>query len=81
VTGAILHGRRSFAFVDVHLWPHDSNLTINIIVHVLLNLQQLPPVLYLQLDNCYRENKNQFLFGFLALLIHHKVFKEVWWQL
>lgn len=78
VTGAILHGRRSFAFIDVHLWPHDSNLTINIILHVLLDQKNLPPVLYLQLDNCYRENKNQFLFGFLGLLIQEKIFMEVW---
>ena len=77
VTGAIVHGKRSFAFIDVHLWPHDSNLTINILLQLLLQLKELPPVLYLQLDNCYRENKNQFLFGFLALLVHHKLFIEV----
>ena len=78
VSGAILHGRRSYAFFDLHLWPHDSNLTINIILHLLKSQEKLPPVLYLQLDNCYRENKN--LFGFLALLIHFKIFKEVWYD-
>ena len=80
ITGAIVHGRRSFAFIDVHLWPHDSNLTINILLNILMQLSDdnLPPVLYLQLDNCYRENKNQFVFGFLALLVQLKVFKEVW---
>lgn len=77
ITGAIVHGRRSFAFIDVNLWPHDSNLTINVLLQILMQIKELPPVFYLQLDNCYRENKNQFLFGFLALLVHMKLFKEV----
>ena len=77
LTGAIAHGRRSYAFLDVHLWPHDSNLTTNILLQILVRQEQLPPTLYLQLDNCYRENKNQFLFGFIALLVHHRIFKEV----
>jgi hypothetical protein len=77
VTGAIVHGRRSYAFIDVHLWPHDSNLTINVLQNIILNEKELPPTLYLQLDNCYRENKNQFLFGYLALLVHYKIIKEV----
>ena len=46
ITGAILHGRRSFAFIDVHLWPHDSNLTNNIILNLLLDQGRLPPVLF-----------------------------------
>lgn len=77
VTGVIVHGRRSFAFVDLHLWPHDSNLSSNILLQVLLQQSNLPSTLYLQLDNCFRENKNQFLFGFLGVLIRQEIFKEV----
>lgn len=80
VTGALAHGRRSFAFIDLHLWPQDSNLSANILLQILLQQAtcgKLPPTLYLQLDNCYRENKNQSFFGFVALLVHYKVFKEV----
>ena len=80
LTGALVHGRRSFAFVDLHLWPHDSNLSSNILLQILHQQTasgKLPRTLCLQLDNCFRENKNQFFFGFIALLVHYKVFKEV----
>jgi hypothetical protein len=33
--------------------------------------------LYLQLDNSPKDNKNQFLFGFLSLLTARKVFEEI----
>ena len=78
ITGALVHGRRSYAFVDVNMWPHDSNLSINILLQILLDQKDsLPPILYLQLDNCFRENKNRYFLGFIALLVYHKVFKEV----
>ena len=71
LTGAIAHGRRTYAFIDIHLWPQDSNLTVkfNICLQILVRQERLPPCLYLQLDNCFRENINQFLFGFVALLV------------
>ena len=53
VTGAIVHGQRSFAFIDTHLWPHDSNITINIFLHILLQVKDLPPVLYLQFQSFF----------------------------
>ena len=37
----------------------------------------LPPVLYLQFDNCVRENKNHFMFALLVLLVEEKVFEKV----
>jgi len=37
VTGVLSHGDgKAFAFIDKLEWPHDSNLTINILVNVLL---------------------------------------------
>ena len=78
VTGALVHGRRSYAFVDLHMWPHDSNLSMNILLQILSDQKgSLPSTLYLQLDNCFRENKNKYFFGLVALLVHHKIFKEV----
>ena len=38
---------------------------------------QLPPVLYLQLDNCVKENKNQYILWLLALLVELKIFEKV----
>jgi hypothetical protein len=80
VTGVLVHGRRSYAFIDTHMWPHDSNLSINILLNILVDqckADGLPSTLFLQLDNCFRENKNQYVFGFLALLVQKKIFKEV----
>ena len=81
VTGALAHGRHSYTFVDLHLWPHDANLTCTILLEILQHQKQqsgtLPQMFYLQLDNCFRENKNQLFFGFAALLVHYRVFKEV----
>jgi hypothetical protein len=39
--------------------------------------EPLPRRLYLQLDNSPKDNKNQFLFGFLSLLTARKVFEEI----
>ncbi|KAL5510844.1 hypothetical protein EMCRGX_G006452 [Ephydatia muelleri] len=53
-------------------WPHDPNLTINVLLQVVLshfqNLKQLsrplPEHLCLQLDNTARENKNRCVLSF-----------------
>ena len=37
----------------------------------------LPEVLYLQLDNTSRENKNQVLFGYLNMLVELGIFKKI----
>ena len=37
----------------------------------------LPEVLYLQLDNTARENKNKYCLAFLALLVEEWIFSEV----
>jgi hypothetical protein len=39
--------------------------------------EPLPRRLYLQLDNSPKDNKNQFLFGFLSFLTTQKVFEEI----
>lgn len=37
----------------------------------------LPTRLFIQMDNCGRENKNQYVLAFLFLLVEFKVFDEV----
>ena len=40
--------------------PHGSNITINALLRVLFELKDnLSDVLYLQMDNCWTENKNR----------------------
>ena len=58
-------------------WPHDSNLTINIVMRVLLRMDIIPDRLYLQMDNCWRENKNQYVLAFLGVLVKLDIFKKV----
>ncbi len=35
LTGALIHERRSYTFVDLHLWPHDVNLTCTVLLMIL----------------------------------------------
>ena len=39
--------------------------------------KSLPRKLHLNLDNCWRENKNKFLFSFLSALVELNIFVEV----
>jgi hypothetical protein len=80
LVGALVHEpvRQAAVFDCIELWPHDSNLSIECLMRTLLLAQQpLPAVLNVQFDNCWRENKNQKVFGFFAFLIKKKVFRKV----
>ena len=37
----------------------------------------LPPVLFMQLDNCWRENKNTTMFGYAQWLVENKFVQKV----
>ena len=37
----------------------------------------MPPTMYIQADNCSKDNKNAFLMMFLTYLIKKKIFKKV----
>ena len=81
-TGALVHtecpeGKKAYIFSDSYQWPHDVNLTITVMLHLLHTMEVLPPTLYIRLDNCFRENKNQFMLGFCSLLVDIGVFKKV----
>ena len=78
VTGVLVHGHHSYGFFDFGQFPHSSNLTMTILLDVLyMYKDSLPPTLYLQMDNCCRENKNKFVFAFCCLLVELKVFKKI----
>lgn len=73
-------GKLAYAFVDLLQYPHNSNLTVSIIIKVLTDFvidRPLPKVLYLQMDNTARENKNKFVLSFCALLVELAVFEKV----
>ena len=81
VIGVIVHGFEARAWVVEPFWKHDTDLTIEIIVRTLLRIidagHKLAPVLYLQMDNCWRENKNQHVFTFLSLLVKLGIFTKI----
>lgn len=85
ITGALLHtkapcGKYAYGFVDLLQWPHDSNLTLSILMKVIYEYgkdRPLPYTLYLQMDNTCRENKNKYVLTFCALLVQLQIFQKV----
>ncbi|KAL3676560.1 hypothetical protein R1sor_026508 [Riccia sorocarpa] len=79
VGAMIFHGKlRTRAFLTYNNLKSDSNLTITVLQKILLEWDGiLPPTLYLQLDNNVRENKNNILFAYLAMLLEKKVFTKI----
>ena len=59
----------------------DPNLTIECLQRTIASVEEnegyLPPILYVQLDNCFRENKNAYVVAYLTWLVERKVFKKI----
>lgn len=86
LVGAIFHsgqsstGKDIFGSFDYYQWPHDPNLTATVLLKMLFEwykCNQFPPILNLQMDNCIKENKNQYMMWLLALLVELLVFDKV----
>ncbi|XP_066302145.1 uncharacterized protein [Branchiostoma lanceolatum] len=85
VTGAIAHSlNKAYAAIDLQNISHDANLTVTVLMKILQDVAtanggHLPPVhvLYLQLDNCYRENKNCYVLAFCCELVPQKIVRKV----
>lgn len=85
ITGVILHtkapsGKLTYCFIDFVQFPHDSNLTLTVIIKVLADFSKhnrLPEVLYVQMDNTSHENKNRFVLTFCAILVEMGIFRKV----
>lgn len=63
-----------------HFWHHNANLNISFLFSYLRGLKEqkkLGKNLMLQFDNCWRDNKNRWLFGFLAKLISLNWFERI----
>ena len=74
VTGALTHGHGSFVYLQYGQYPSDSNLTITMLMKC---LEEIPKVLYIQMDNCSGQNKNKYVLAFLAHLVQKGVFRKV----
>lgn len=65
-------------YMDVLQYPHDPNLTMNVLLHSISRIgNHLPPTLFIQLDNCYRENKNYSFLGVCALLVYRRHVQDI----
>ncbi|XP_045208259.2 uncharacterized protein LOC123560063 [Mercenaria mercenaria] len=81
ITGSIVHGRGKYFFLDCNQYPHDTNLVLSCLLKLLVKESregQLPPTLFVQLDNTCRENKNKFFLGMMAFLVKKRFVREVW---
>jgi hypothetical protein len=83
VIGCLVFHEQLFSrvFLNYPTLHNDGNLTITILQQVIyewrLKDSGLPPVLYLQLDNTSRENKNNLLFLYLHMLVLKGVFNKI----
>jgi len=67
-------------------WPHGSNFIVSLLNDYLKNLQikleqehkEWPSTMFIQLDNCWKENKNKYFFSYLATLLYLNIFEEIY---
>jgi hypothetical protein len=83
LSGVLVHtdcpeGKEAYAYVDLTEYPHDANLTMNIILDIMKRYQHKPArKLHIQLDNCFRENKNKFVLSLGWVIVELGIFDEV----
>jgi hypothetical protein len=63
-------------------WEHRANYVVNIHKHLddiknTIDAAKWPHILYLQIDNCWRENKNTTMMRYLNLLLKFGWFKQI----
>ena len=56
------------------LYSHDCNTTITLLYNRITELSYRPPALTLHMDNCWRENKNKYVFAFCIYLVETDIF-------
>ena len=78
LTLTMVHGMGTKCYITRDNVFSDPNLTIECLQRTLDWVESvrggLPPMLYLQLDNCWRENKNNTLLNWLASLVERGLF-------
>ena len=79
--GVIAHGVGTWVYTMLDNWNSDSNVTIEVLQRVLTIIEKekgvLPKTLYLQMDNCTKDNKNKYVFGYLCWLVQRGVFQTI----
>jgi hypothetical protein len=79
---SMVHGGRPRIFLAWEDIASDPNLTCEVLYRTLVSEFERrsvrPPILYLQLDNCIRENKNTVFISYLCWILERDVFKEIY---
>jgi hypothetical protein len=78
--GALVHGRAAYAFTMTDHEAQGHNSTIQVLHYVLVDIAKggpLPTILKVQLDNTTKQNKGQYLFAYLSMLVEYGVFESV----
>ena len=83
VVGVVTHGVGVKLYRHLSKFPRGANVTISVLHQMLLCLWRsnggvLPRKMYLQMDNCWRENKNKYVFAYLSDLILKDVFDDIY---
>jgi hypothetical protein len=85
IHGIIDHGNKQRRFYSsLDHWKHGADFICTILHMYLTEMKEKisddkwPHTLYLQVDNCWKENKNRTMFSFLGLLVLQGWFKEIY---
>ena len=79
----IVHGVGPSVYLSLEDIAGDPNWTVETLYRTLKAEEErrgeegLPRTLYLQLDNCFRENKNTYVVAYLCWLVERWVFDEI----
>ena len=84
VHGLINHGlHQRYLFGSLDHWSHGADFVCTILHKHLLSLKEIippekwPHTLFIQVDNCWKENKNTTVFRYLGLLVKFGWFKNI----
>jgi hypothetical protein len=79
---SIAHGTGVWEYIMPENVKGDANCSIECLQRTLKSVElrdgRLPPTLFFQVDNCFREAKNTYMLAYLSWLVERKVFKEVY---
>lgn len=79
--GAIVHGRRPYAFTFLENIKHGTNITIESLYRIFAHIRGqeggLPKKVRIQLDNTAKQNKNKYMVGWMHWLVAMRTFDEI----
>ena len=74
IMGVISHGRGTKCYLVPGHFKQGTNVVLDIIIRTLIGMkgdgQNIPKIIYLQLDNTCKQNKNKFLLGMCGYLVY-----------